>query len=490
MTTPNGLGRLSTADRTTVSCEATARATTKTTRWRTRLNTSSGTTMHHARILEASQLAGNAATATMPPSHPLRSPLSHRTIRSSAAVTATAAPWRLAAKLIAKTATSPTAASSHPTPVVSRCRGSGGGAPEGRRRFRDWRALVSTPAGWSAAACVVRVVVAMAPPGCWPAVCPSRAGEVGGRYEGGCGGMGAGSWPLIPAAAVVACGGTTSKTTRSWAALVSPIVWAFIWRNQPTRTRRPSTATRRGALPQASRLSATRVTGPREESRPAMRPGSSASGSRERGHQPPSTAPVPAIVGSSCSRSPGGADGRVEGGAVVGVLVAGVMSSAPSSMAGSALHGVGLRSGGSCWGRLRAGVGQGDRRDRCRCAGPAGRRVGVVAGRVYGAAEPVAQRGAGPGPRPGRRPPGGFGGGGVGQELPDRPDSATVQLIEAVTAEPVQLTGNLGGWSGQGPAGPEDHDLLAVGVQRPAAAAGAGRAGRGAKRDLTGGEGP
>jgi hypothetical protein len=55
-----------------------------------------------------------------------------------------------------------------------------------------------------------------------------------------------------------------------------------------------------------------RVIGPREDSRPAMRPGSSASGSRERGHQPPSTAPVPAIVGSSCSRSPGGAGGRVE----------------------------------------------------------------------------------------------------------------------------------------------------------------------------------
>jgi hypothetical protein len=106
-------------------------------------------------------------------------------------------------------------------------------------------------------------------------------------------------------------------------ALWSPrIVWASIWWNQPTRTRRPSTATRRGAESQASRLSATRVIGPREDSRPAMRPGSSASGSRERGHQPPSTAPVPVIVGSSCSRSPGGAGGRVGAGAVVRVLVA------------------------------------------------------------------------------------------------------------------------------------------------------------------------
>src|SRR4029453_6595852 len=92
----------------------------------------------------------------------------------------------------------------------------------------------------------------------------------------------------------------------------------------------------------------------------------------------------------------------------------------------------------------------------------------------------------GPGPRLGRRPSGGIVGGGVGQELPDRPDSATVQRIVAVTAELVQLTGNLARWSGQGPAGPEDHDLLAVGVQRPAAPAGAGRAGRGAQRDLTG----
>ena len=48
--------------------------------------------MHQARILDASQLAGNAATATTPPSHPLRSPVSHFTTRSSATVTATAAP--------------------------------------------------------------------------------------------------------------------------------------------------------------------------------------------------------------------------------------------------------------------------------------------------------------------------------------------------------------------------------------------------------------
>ena len=47
------------------------------------------------------------------------------------------------------------------------------------------------------------------------------------------------------------------------------------------------------------------------------------------------------------------------------------------------------------------------------------------------------------------------------------------------------LTGNLDRWAGHGTAGPHDHDLVAVGVQRPAALAAAGRAGRGAQRDLT-----
>src|SRR6266511_5532882 len=170
MTTPNGLGRLSTVDRTNASWVVTARATTYTTRWRMRLNTSSGTTMHQARILEANQVAGNAATTTTLASHPLRSSPSHRTTRSSAAVTATAVPCRLATKLTANTATSPTAASSHPTPVVSRCRGSGGGAPEGRRR-RDWRTLAATVAGWSAT-WVALAVVSMAPPGRWPRGAP------------------------------------------------------------------------------------------------------------------------------------------------------------------------------------------------------------------------------------------------------------------------------------------------------------------------------
>src|SRR5215213_3756541 len=129
-----------------------------------------------------------------------------------------------------------------------------------------------------------------------------------------------------PAAAGGAWGGTTSRTSRVWPALVTPIVSGSIWRNQPTRTRRPSMATRRGAPSQAVTFSASRVIGPTEVSRPAIRPGSSASGSRERGHQPPSTAPVPAMVGSSCTRGPGGAAGRVE---AAGVLVAAVMSMTP-----------------------------------------------------------------------------------------------------------------------------------------------------------------
>jgi hypothetical protein len=113
------------------------------------------------------------------------------------------------------------------------------------------------------------------------------------------------------AAIAVACGGTTSNTKRSLEPLVTPIVWAFIVRNQPTCTRRPSTTTRRGALSQASRLSATRVTTPSEDSRPAMRSGSSAPGSRERGHHPPSRLPRRVSVGSRRSRPTGGVDRHI-----------------------------------------------------------------------------------------------------------------------------------------------------------------------------------
>ena len=80
---------------------------------------------------------------------------------------------------------------------------------------------------------------------------------------------------------------------------------------------------------------------------------------------------------------------------------------------------------------------------------------------------------------------GGVGGGGVGQELADRPHGGAVQVILAV-AQTVQLSGDLERWSGQGAPGPHDHDLVAVGVQRPVALAAAGRAGRGAQEDLAG----
>jgi hypothetical protein len=109
---------------------------------------------------------------------------------------------------------------------------------------------------------------------------------MGRCYGSGGGGIGAGSFaesgggedlgcPVLLAASAaiaiarsaaspVASGGTTSSATRAWKALVTPIMCGSIWRNQPTRTRRPSTATRRGAPSQASRLAATRVIGPSE----------------------------------------------------------------------------------------------------------------------------------------------------------------------------------------------------------------------------------
>src|SRR4029453_15544685 len=119
-------------------------------------------------------------------------------------------------------------------------------------------------------------------------------------------------------------------------------------------------------------------------------------------------------------------------------------------------------------------------------AGPVGWGGVAVAGLVGGTAEPVAHGRARPGPCPGARPAGGVGGGGVGQELPDRPDGGAVQVVMTVTTQPVQRTSDLDRWADQGTAGPDDHDLGAVGVQRPAAVAAAGRAGRGAQRDLAG----
>src|SRR5919198_2188393 len=321
-----------------------------------------------------------------------------------------------------------------------------------------------------------------------PVYYPRRASGGVERLAGAAAGVsGAGSWGATPlaagtsagrallvasaavaiaiaAAAAVAAGGTTSSTNRSWIALVTPIVEGFIARNQPTWTRRPSTVTRRGALSQASRLSATRVTVPSEASRPAMRSGSSAAGSRERGHHPPSRAPPRASVGSRRSRSPGGADGSAAGAGGGGALVFGVILSGPPSggdgngpfgttvasdqqvylvaanrrrdacwVAGRAC----MRSGGLCGCRLGVGVGQRDgwvRRTRGRDPA-AGRRV--VAGLVGGAAEPVARGRAGPGPRASCRPAGAVLAGGGGQEQPGGPGGPPV---------PVILGGTPAGW--------------------------------------------
>jgi hypothetical protein len=58
---------------------------------------------------------------------------------------------------------------------------------------------------------------------------------------------------------------------------------------------------------------------------------------------------------------------------------------------------------------------------------------------------------------------------GAGQELPDRPDSAAVQVVVTVTTQAVQRTSDLDRRAGKGTAGPDDHDLGAVRVERPAA---------------------
>jgi hypothetical protein len=42
-----------------------------------------------------------------------------------------------------------------------------------------------------------------------------------------------------------------------------------------------------------------------------------------------------------------------------------------------------------------------------------------------------------------------------------------VETVVVITAQTVELAGDLGRWSGQRAARPEDHDLVAVGVQRP-----------------------
>ena len=95
----------------------------------------------------------------------------------------------------------------------------------------------------------------------------------------------------IWAAAVVACGGTTSNAKRSWNALLTPISCGGPSSGPAHADLATVHGNATGARSQASRLSATRVIGPIADSKHAMRSGSSASGSRERGHHPPSRAP-------------------------------------------------------------------------------------------------------------------------------------------------------------------------------------------------------
>src|SRR5207245_1260293 len=69
----------------------------------------------------------------------------------------------------------------------------------------------------------------------------------------------------------------------------------------------PPTASRRNRQSQASLLSSTWRIDPNRPSRARIRPGSSATGSQDRGHQPPSRTAWPARTGARCSRA--GEDG-------------------------------------------------------------------------------------------------------------------------------------------------------------------------------------
>src|SRR4029453_13314061 len=128
------------------------------------------------------------------------------------------------------------------------CRGATGRGPGSAERVR-WALLGEGLRGYGGG------VLAANPGGC------QDVGRSGGGGRGG--GPGGGPGPpipgaarmsaglvlvaasaaiaiAIPAAAGVACGGTTSRITGSWAALVTPIVWPSRGRNQPTWTGRPS----------------------------------------------------------------------------------------------------------------------------------------------------------------------------------------------------------------------------------------------------------
>jgi hypothetical protein len=135
MTTPNGRGRCANSPTMLAAGKTTTLAKMrKTTRCRKRLSASSASTSTNDNPLMTHQelRAASARQATTSPG--AWSPASHLTTVSSATVTATAGPRMPLPKTMIASATSTTAASSHPTPLVCRWYGNGGGSPDGRRR--------------------------------------------------------------------------------------------------------------------------------------------------------------------------------------------------------------------------------------------------------------------------------------------------------------------------------------------------------------------
>src|SRR6266567_2463458 len=146
--------------------------------------------MHHVSVLIDPQLPRSAASRVTRVSQGLRSPANHSTTRSSAAMTASAAPCRLAAKVTANSATSARVATSQPALLTWKVRGSGGGAPVGRRLRLDGRTPGVRRARSSTSTAVRAGAVSMTPPGpmaatprlgCAPGT-PPRPAIPGARY--------------------------------------------------------------------------------------------------------------------------------------------------------------------------------------------------------------------------------------------------------------------------------------------------------------------
>ena len=115
-----------------------------TTRWRKRRNASNAITVAQRSAPTMPTDPVEATTASMKPVMPgRRSPASHRTTASSQTVTATPRLRRAGPKATLASVTRTTAAATHHTPVGWILRGSGGGAPVGRRRRPDRRTASS-----------------------------------------------------------------------------------------------------------------------------------------------------------------------------------------------------------------------------------------------------------------------------------------------------------------------------------------------------------